>query len=154
MPTVIDADCLRPEIVKAARAPLVLTPHAGEFARIAGGMDLRSFAADTGAAIVKKGPVTAVAMREGADKPDPGKMPVFHSFYGGPVLARGGSGDMLSGVIGSQLAQIPADRLLAACRGVVWHGRAADLLARSRGQTAVTTTELLDLLPAVLRPSP
>jgi NAD(P)H-hydrate epimerase len=153
MPTVLDADCLRPEIVKAAGAPLVLTPHAGEFARIAGGMDLRTFAADSGAAIVKKGPMTAVAMRAGADEPDSDKMPVFHSFYGGPVLSRGGSGDILSGMVGSQLAQTPSDRLLAACRGVIWHGRAADVLARTRGQTAVTTTELLDFLPAALRSS-
>jgi ADP-dependent NAD(P)H-hydrate dehydratase / NAD(P)H-hydrate epimerase len=41
--------------------------------------------------------------------------------------------------------------LPAACRGVVWHGLAADLLARDRGQVAVQATQLLDYLPAALR---
>ena len=51
---------------------------------------------------------------------------IYHSFFGGPVLARGGSGDLLAGLIGGLLAQTPEEPLLAACRGVVWHGRAAD----------------------------
>ena len=46
-----------------------------------------------------------------------------------------------------------ADPLLAAARGVVWHGLAADLLARAQGQTAVTVTQLLDFLPPALRES-
>jgi ADP-dependent NAD(P)H-hydrate dehydratase / NAD(P)H-hydrate epimerase len=78
---------------------------------------------------------------------------VYHSFFGGPVLARGGSGDLLAGLIGGLLAQTPAEPLLAACRGVVWHGLAADALARAHGQTAVMTTQLLDFLPAALRES-
>jgi NAD(P)H-hydrate epimerase len=49
------------------------------------------------------------------------------------------------------LAQAPADELAAACRGVAWHGLAADLLARDRGQVAVQVTQLLDYLPAALR---
>ena len=78
---------------------------------------------------------------------------VYHSFFGGPVLARGGSGDLLAGLVGGLLAQTPNDPLLAAARGVVWHGRAADALARARGQVAVQTTQLLDFLPTVLRES-
>jgi NAD(P)H-hydrate epimerase len=56
-------------------------------------------------------------------------------------------------VIGTLLAQSPDDALLAASRGVVWHGMAADALARAKGQVAVQTTQLLDFLPAVLRES-
>jgi NAD(P)H-hydrate epimerase len=67
------------------------------------------------------------------------------------VLARGGSGDLLAGLIGGLLAQTPGEPVLAACRGVVWHGRAADLLARDKGQVAVNTTQLLDYLPVALR---
>ena len=58
---------------------------------------------------------------------------------------------LLAGLVGGLLAQAPDDPLLAACRGVVWHGLAADLLARDRGQVAVQVTQLLDYLPAVLR---
>jgi NAD(P)H-hydrate epimerase len=54
-------------------------------------------------------------------------------------------------MIGSLLAQAPADPLLAAVRGTVWHGIAADLLARAHGQVAVNTTQMIDFLPAALR---
>jgi NAD(P)H-hydrate epimerase len=76
---------------------------------------------------------------------------VYHSFFGGPVLARGGSGDLLAGLIGGLLAQTPAEPLAAAARGVVWHGLAADALARTHGQVAVHTTQLLDFLPVTLQ---
>jgi NAD(P)H-hydrate epimerase len=69
------------------------------------------------------------------------------------VLARGGSGDLLAGLIGGLLAQTPGAPLLAAARGVVWHGSAADALARAHGQTAVQVTQLLDFLGPVLRES-
>lgn len=141
VPAVVDADALQPEILRAARTPLVLTPHAGEFARIAGDRSLQAFAAAAKATVVLKGPVTRIATGT----------TTIHSFFGGPVLARGGSGDLLAGLIGSQLAQTPADVTGAACRGVAWHGLAADALARAKGSTAVRTTQVLDYLGAVLR---
>lgn len=145
VPVLLDADALQAEIVAAATAPgsLVLTPHAGEFARIAGRQSLREFSVRTGAVVALKGAVTRVC----------GGREVHHNFLGGPVLARGGSGDLLAGLIGGLLAQTPAEPLQAACRGVVWHGLAADLLARAHGQTAVNITQLLDFLPAALRES-
>jgi NAD(P)H-hydrate epimerase len=142
MPLVLDADALQPDLVRDARVPRILTPHIGEFARIARGADFRSFRAETGATVVLKGPVTCIASATS---------PVYHSFFGGPVLARGGSGDILAGLIGGLLAQSPADPVLAACQGAVWHGLAADSLARAQGQTSVRVTELIDHLPAVLR---
>ena len=141
LPVLLDADALQPEFVKAAKSPLVLTPHAGEFARIAGKTALRVYSRKHRATVVLKGPITRVSDGE----------TTYHSLFGGPVLARGGSGDLLAGLIGGLLAQTPTDPLLAASRGVVWHGRAADLLARTYGQTAVTTTQLLDFLPTALR---
>jgi hydroxyethylthiazole kinase-like uncharacterized protein yjeF len=141
VPVLLDADALQPDIVRAARAPLVLTPHAGEFARIAGKTALRAFCRKSRAIVALKGPVTRVS--DG--------LTVYYSFFGGPVLARGGSGDLLAGLVGGLLAQTPEEPLLAACRGVVWHGRAADDLARAHGQTAVQTTQLLDFLPAALK---
>ncbi|HND59947.1 MAG TPA: NAD(P)H-hydrate dehydratase [Opitutaceae bacterium] len=143
LPTLLDADALQPELIKAAKGPLVLTPHAGEFARICDGYELREYARRRKATVVLKGPVTRISDGEA----------VYHSFHGGPVLARGGSGDLLAGLIGGLLAQTPDDPLLAAARGAVWHGSAADLLARNLGQTAVQTTQLLDFLAAALRES-
>lgn len=141
VPVLLDADALQPEVLTGANGQLVLTPHAGEFLRIAGTKELRSFAAERNAVVVLKGPITRVS--DGAN--------VAHSFFGGPVLARGGSGDLLAGVIGAQLAASPADPWGATCRGVAWHGLAADALARARGAVAVRTTDLLDFLSPALR---
>lgn len=141
VPVVLDADALQLEIVRAAKSPCIVTPHAGEFQRIAAGKTLGECAAETGAVVVLKGPVTRVA----------NEATVYHSVYGGPVLARGGSGDLLAGMIGTMLAQNASDPVLAAARGVVWHGLAAEALARRRGQVAVRTTEVLEELGTVLR---
>lgn len=141
VPLVLDADALRPEVVTRVRnKPFIGTPHAGEFDRIAPALFTDgNFTAPQGV-LVLKGPLTRVT---------DGKT-IYHSPYGGPVLARGGSGDILAGLIGGLLAQEPANPGLAACRGVVWHGRAADLLARSRGQVAVETSEILEQLGPAL----
>lgn len=141
VPVVMDADALQPDLVRLPGSAKLLTPHGGEFERIAQGADLRALASRTGAAVVLKGPVTAVCA--GAA--------VYHSFFGGPVLSRGGSGDLLAGLAGGLLAQTPGDPLLAACRAAVWHGAAADLLARTHGQTAVRTADLLEFLAPALR---
>ncbi len=140
-PLVIDADALRPEIVAAGGAPRVLTPHAGEWARIAAGVP-------AGAVVIRKGPITRI---ETAGPDGAPTKPVYHGFFGGPVLARGGSGDVLAGLIGALLARTPTDALGAAARGVAWHGAAADELARSRGAQAVRTTDLLEFLGPALR---
>jgi ADP-dependent NAD(P)H-hydrate dehydratase / NAD(P)H-hydrate epimerase len=139
-PVLLDADALQPELVRAGRSLAIVTPHGGEFERLGGG-EVRAMARKIGACVVRKGPVTAVS--------DGGA--VFHSVFGGPVLARGGSGDLLAGLAGGLLAQAPAQPLLAACRAVVWQGVAADHLARARGQTAVRTLDLLDHLGPALR---
>ena len=136
VPLVIDADALQPDIVGAGKAPCIVTPHAGEFTRIKGALE--SSAKTTR---VLKGSVTRIV--SGAS--------TYHSFFGGPVLARGGSGDLLAGLIGGLLAQTPDQPLNAAARGVVWHGLAADLLAQAHGQVAVHTAQVLDYLPAALR---
>ncbi|WP_415910286.1 NAD(P)H-hydrate dehydratase [Oleiharenicola sp. Vm1] len=134
LPLLLDADALRPEVVRAAAGRrLVATPHAGEWPRIAAAWPAEGV-------LVAKGSPTRVVAGGAA----------FFSFLGGPVLARGGSGDLLAGVIGGLMAQGPDDLRLAATRGVVWHGLAADLLARDKGQVAVQTTQLLDYLQPAL----
>lgn len=143
-PIVIDADALQPEIVAAGTATRVLTPHAGELPRI-------EAAIPPGAVVVKKGPITRIVQSTGADVAHPAAAAVYHSFFGGPVLARGGSGDLLAGLTGARLAQLPRDPLRAAVQAVVWHGVAADALARANGAAAVRTTQLLDFLAVALR---
>ena len=140
VPMLVDADALRPEILVAANGKrLIATPHAGELQRIASEAGWREHGV-----LVAKGYPTHVSSLP----PTGGE--TYHSLFGGPVLARGGSGDILAGLIGGLLAQGPDDLLLAAGRGVVWHGLAADLLARDKGQVAVQTTQLLNYLQPAL----
>ena len=143
VPVVLDADALQPDIVAAGSASRVVTPHAGEFARLAGGPDAgpADFRPGPPTVLVLKGPVTQI-WQEGRS---------HHAFCAGPVLARGGSGDLLAGLIGGRLAAHPEDPAGAAAEGVVWHGLAADRLARHEGEIAVRTTALLDHLAPVLR---
>jgi NAD(P)H-hydrate epimerase len=75
---------------------------------------------------------------------------VLVSPFGGPVLARGGSGDVLAGLIGGQLAR-GGPALDGVARAVVWHGMAADRLAQCDGQNATRITALADWLPVVLQ---
>jgi NAD(P)H-hydrate epimerase len=143
VPVVLDADALRPEVVARVRDKVFIgTPHAGEFQRIAPALFADGNFKAAHGVLVLKGPLTRVT---------DGKT-IYHSPFGGPVLARGGSGDILAGLIGGLLAQQPDHPGLAACRGVVWHGRAADLLARARGQVAVETSEILEQLGPALLP--
>jgi len=142
VPVVLDADALQPQIVWSGSCPRILTPHAGEFQRVSNGVDLREFRPTQHGITVLKGPVTRISDGCGV---------IYHSFAGGPVLARGGSGDMLGGIIAALLAANPAAPLEAAARGVFWHGRAAEKLAEARGEVAVRATELLDYLGPALR---
>jgi hydroxyethylthiazole kinase-like uncharacterized protein yjeF len=143
IPIVLDADALRPEVIAGVKdRAFIGTPHAGEFQRIAPGLFTAGrFTAPQGV-LVLKGAMTRVT---------DGKA-TYLSLFGGPVLARGGSGDILAGLIGGLWAQQPADPLLAACRGVVWHGLAADFLARARGQVAVEISEIFEQLGPALHP--
>lgn len=144
---VVDADALQPAVVEAvARSglPCIFTPHAGELARIASASEgvraATALAARTGAVVTAKGPSTRIHYRDTE----------CLVCAGGPVLARGGSGDLLAGLTAGLLAQAPGDAFGAAVRGALWHGRAADALARSRGAAAVQITQLLDYLPEAL----
>jgi ADP-dependent NAD(P)H-hydrate dehydratase / NAD(P)H-hydrate epimerase len=154
VPLVIDADALTAlGDVGAARAlldrreaPSILTPHDGEYARIAGdapGDDrlaaARRLARGTGAVVLLKGPLTAVAAPEAAG-PD-----VLLAAAGGPALATAGSGDVLSGVIGAFCAR-GLGPLQAAALAAHVHGRAASL-GPAQGLVA---GELPDLVAAFL----
>ena len=157
LPFVIDAGAILADMTQAATTrpltspPVVFTPHAGEFLRLAGlefppaddALEalLCDYARKTRSVLVLKGPVTRIT---------DGKR-LFHATAGGPILARGGSGDLLTGIIGALAALPKADLFEAACLGVLWHGAAAEHLAREKGQRAVRTTEIVDHLAPALR---
>ena len=137
VPLVIDADALTAlgdaaaarTVLDKRNAPSILTPHDGEYARIAGsapGEDrldaARRLAEATGAVVLLKGPLTAVADPGGTSSaPD-----VLLSAAGGPSLATAGSGDVLSGIIGAFCAR-GLGALEAAALAAHVHGRAASL---------------------------
>lgn len=139
VPLVLDADALQPELVELGQAPRVLTPHQGEFDRIMAASSNEEWPAN--AVTVLKGPITRI--HESGT--------VYFGVEGGPVLARGGSGDILAGLIGGRLAAMPTEPLQAAAQGVIWHGLAADRVARQNGEVAVRTTEILNHLNGALR---
>ncbi|WOO41583.1 NAD(P)H-hydrate dehydratase [Rubellicoccus peritrichatus] len=154
LPVVLDADTLTPQIAAAAAGrpsdagSVITTPHHGEFKRMAkqdstvyDSEALRQFCLEHNIVTALKGPITRVSN---------GKQ-IINATFGGPVLARGGSGDILAGMVGSLLAQSPTDAFEATCRAVCWHGLAANRLAQQQGAQAVTTTDLLEHLAPVLR---
>lgn len=153
VPTVIDADGLNNLSAAALprRSNLILTPHPGEMERLTGQMpsiddrlaDARAFAQDTGVTLVLKGHDTLTAFPDGT---------VWINSTGGPAMATGGSGDILTGLIAGMAAQFP-DSLPMAVVAAVWlHGRAGDLAAEELGDKCVIATDLLRYLPKAMRP--
>jgi hydroxyethylthiazole kinase-like uncharacterized protein yjeF len=135
LPVLIDADGLtilaaHPDMVGSRRAPTLLTPHAGEFARLAGGPPgddrvgaTRKLADALGVTVLLKGNVTVIA--------EPGG-PVYLNPAGQSWAATAGSGDVLSGMIGALLAAgLPTAEAAAAAAFV--HARAAALSAADPG---------------------
>jgi hydroxyethylthiazole kinase-like uncharacterized protein yjeF len=146
---VLDADALRPAVIATAQHATVrvLLPHAGEFKRLSGRPPsvaaARAYARRTKTIVVLKGPLTCVT--DG--------LRVLHIPFGGPVLARGGSGDLLAGIVTSVLArrhELGLSAFDAVVLATTWHARAADWLRENQGEEAVRTTELLAGLSPVL----
>jgi hydroxyethylthiazole kinase-like uncharacterized protein yjeF len=144
LPVIVDADALtivaaHSDLVAGRSAPTVLTPHAGEFARLAGHppgadrvADVRGLADRLGATVLLKGNVTVIA-EPGSD----GR--VYVNPAGQSWAATAGSGDVLSGVIGALLAAgLPSGE--AAAMAAFVHARAANLSAADPGPRAVPTS--------------
>jgi ADP-dependent NAD(P)H-hydrate dehydratase / NAD(P)H-hydrate epimerase len=142
LPVIVDADALtilaaHLDAITPRKAPTVLTPHAGEFARLAGsppGADrvgaTRRLADKLGATVLLKGNVTVIA--------DPGG-PVYLNPAGQSWAATAGSGDVLSGMIGALLAAgLPAAE--AAAAGAFVHARAANSSAADPGPRPAPTS--------------
>ena len=125
----------------------VLTPHDGELARIGGDMTApreaaaAAFAADHGVYLIRKGHRTVAAA------PD-GRLAV--NTTGNDGMAKGGSGDVLTGLLTGLLAQgmEPFD----ACCAAVWiHGRAGDMAAEEKGRRGMTPADMIEKLPYALK---
>lgn len=151
-PLVIDADGLNAlagatEVLRRRRAPTVLTPHPGEAARLTSGSPgelnrdrvgaARRLAQETGAVVVLKGAATVAADPDGR---------VIVNPTGGPGLASGGTGDVLTGAVTAMLAQgLPA--LEAAALAAFLHGYAADRLSEIEGPSGLIAGDVADAMP-------
>ncbi|MGO8935273.1 MAG: NAD(P)H-hydrate dehydratase [Terracidiphilus sp.] len=151
IPAVVDADALnilaaKPALIKklARERTLVLTPHPGEMARLAGTTvatvqagrleTARDFAQRMGVTLVLKGARTIIAHPDGR---------VAVNTSGNPGMAKGGSGDLLTGLIAGLLAQFPHDPAQAVEAAVYLHGLAADLAVRDSDEHTLLPTDSL-----------
>lgn len=151
-PLVIDADalnciCNKPEFLKNLKAPAIITPHPGEMARLLHSTPKTvnsnrentaiDFAKKFGVVTVLKGAGTIIASPDGE---------IYINHTGNSGMATGGSGDVLSGIIGSLLAQGAAP-INAAAAGVFLHGTIGDLAAEKLGKISMLPTDMIDMIP-------
>ena len=156
VPLVIDADGLNavarnPDILKKAKAPVILTPHPGEMARLTGTTTqvvqtdriaaARKFACEFGVTLVLKGARTVIA--------EPGG----HAYInptGNPGMASGGMGDVLTGMIAGFLAQ-GCDALFSAQLSAFLHGHIGDRISAQRGCVGILATDIINEIPGALQ---
>lgn len=154
IPVVLDADGINAiadniDILRTVKAPVIITPHSAEMARLCKTTVeeieahrigyARGFAVKYGCVVVLKGANTIVASTDGR---------VFFNTLGNPGMAKGGSGDVLAGIIVSRLAQGEV-ALKAAMSGVWLHSAAGDEAARRHSQTAMLPSDIIDALETV-----
>lgn len=150
-PVVVDADGINllakhMDILRERHAPTILTPHAGEFVRIGGDnkadrvAETQRFAGEYGCILLLKGHETVIS--DGKE--------TYVNQTGNPGMAVGGSGDVLSGIIVSLLGQ-GIEPLKAAACGAWLHGKAGDICAEEIGQYGMLPTDLVEVLPRLLK---
>jgi NAD(P)H-hydrate epimerase len=161
IPAVIDADALNilaakpvllAKLAHEAQRTLVLTPHPGEMARLAGVTvakvqanrleTARDFARRMGVTVVLKGARTLIAHPDGR---------VAVNTTGNPGMAKGGSGDLLTGLIAGLLAQYPSEPARAVEAAVYLHSLSADLAVRKAGEHTLLATDCLAHLARAFR---
>lgn len=160
VPLVIDADGINSitskNVMKKAKAPIILTPHPGEMARLLRKSEAShtekeirvelerdkiniasSFSKETGTYLVLKGVPTIVTEPEGL---------AFINTTGNPGMATAGSGDVLTGIVSSLLGQglSPLD---ASILGVFLHGLSGDIAACKKGYHSLIATDIIEYLP-------
>lgn len=156
IPLVIDADALNciaenPEILRKAKAPVIITPHPGEMSRLTG-LSISEILANpdrTAIDFSKKYSCITVLKLANTTVSD-GEDRVYINPNGNSGLAKGGSGDLLSGIIVSLLAQ-GMEPLDAACAGIYIHGGCADFTARLLSERGMTVSDIITCLPSYLK---
>lgn len=151
-PLVLDADAItllakHGTDLKNAKREIILTPHEGEFLRLCPDFEsarreefaLR-FATENKCTLVLKGHRTITATKTGG---------LFVNTTGNPGMAKGGSGDVLSGIITSLIGQ-GIQPHIAAYTGVWLHGRAGDIAAEKFGEYGMTPTDMLCTLKSAM----
>ena len=150
-PVVLDADALAGTLHGSATRLRVLTPHPGEMARLSGKSTAevqadrigtaREYAMRHGITLVLKGQRTLIAVPSGQ---------VWINPTGTPAMGKGGSGDVLTGMIAALLAQFPGSPEQAVGAAVYLHGLAGELGARESGDKCLLATGLLQYLPTAM----
>jgi len=152
---VVDADGLNAlqehvDDLKRAEAPRVLTPHVGEAARLLGRSTSDVAKDREGAAIALSKRTGAIVVLKGAGTLVTDGAHVYVNSTGNPGMATAGSGDVLTGVISSLLAQ-GMSPFEGAVLGVHLHGLAGDLAAAEVGEHGMIASDILDQLPHACR---
>jgi holo-[acyl-carrier-protein] synthase len=156
VPVIVDADGINLlaehiDELQVCKAPIILTPHPGEMARLLNTTPrwiqshreetARSFSKKLGVILVLKGAGTLVAAPDGN---------LYRNNTGNPGMAKGGSGDVLAGMVSSFAAQ--GVKPFEAAAGAVWlHGLAGDRCAARFSQSAMLPTDLVNMLPELFR---
>lgn len=153
-PLVLDADALNcvsknTDILKNAKCDIIVTPHPGEMARLTNKSIAeieqnrvavaKEFAANYGVTVLLKGANTVVADKNGR---------LAINTTGNPSMARGGSGDVLTGIIAGLVPQT-ADTFSAVCTGAYIHGATGDYVVRKYGSLAATPTRVVEHISAI-----
>ena len=152
-PLVVDADGLnafegRANELRGSDHPLVITPHPGEMARLAGCTTTdvqkdrlgvaRKFSSEHGLIVVLKGHRTLVVTPDGE---------AWVNTTGNPGMSTGGTGDILTGMVAGMMAQHPKNVLFAVLTAVHLHGLAGDVMREGLGERSLVATDLLLGLP-------
>lgn len=149
-PLLLDADGLKAfsEFKRPLKIPFVLTPHAGEYALLTGHplsgnleekvTDIQEIAAELNAVVLLKGQIDLICS----------KTRYKFNFTGNPGMTVGGTGDVLSGVVGALLAQ-KVDAFDAAVAGAFMNGAAGDFVVEEVGYHMLAT-DLLNWIPRVM----
>jgi len=157
LPIVLDADGLNAfeghaDQLNGNDRTLVITPHPGEMARLAGlsiaevqrdrvGV-ARKFAREHEVVVVLKGHRTLIARPDGE---------VWVNTTGNPGMATGGTGDVLTGMVAGMIAQYPWFEIESVIGAVYLHGLAGDVASETMGEQSLVATDLIKALPEAIR---
>ena len=156
IPIVLDADGInvlqnKHEVIKNAKRDIILTPHSKELARFLGisvddvvnnKIEIAKNTIDKlNCTLVLKGPATIIATKDGK---------IFISPFANAALAKGGTGDVLSGFIGGLISQ-GLSPIQASCVGVYIHGKTAEMVTKDKTVFSLLPQDLINYLPHAIK---